>query len=130
MVGKEVSNTGFYRPRELGPVVLDVRNLSCGRLVQDVSFQVRQGEVVGFTGLTGDGRTELFECIFGYRRGYTGEIYINGQRRRPRHPRQVMAYGVGYVPKNRKENAIVKDNERFAQYDTHRVEEIRTTPFA
>jgi ribose transport system ATP-binding protein len=109
MVGKEVSNTGFYRPRELGPVVLDVRNLSCGRLVQDVSFQVRQGEVVGFTGLMGDGRTELFECIFGYRRGYTGEIYINGQRRRPRHPRQAFVYGVGYVPKNRKENAIVKD---------------------
>jgi ribose transport system ATP-binding protein len=109
MVGKEVSNTGFYRPRELGPVVLDVRNLSCGRLVQDVSFQVRRSEVVGFTGLTGDGRTELFECIFGYRRAYTGEIYINGQRRHPRHPRQAMAYGVGYVPKNRKENAIVKD---------------------
>lgn len=109
MVGKEVSNTGFYRPRELGPVMLDVRNLSCGNVVKDVSFQVRQGEVVGFTGLTGDGRTELFECIFGYRRDYTGEIYINGQRRRPRHPSQAIACGVGYVPKNRKENAIVKD---------------------
>jgi ribose transport system ATP-binding protein len=109
MVSREVSNTGFYRPRAVGPVVLHVRNLSCGRLVHDVNFQVRRGEVVGFTGLTGDGRTELFECIFGYRHGYTGDIYIDGHKRHPRHPSDALAFGLGYVPKDRKENAIIKD---------------------
>lgn len=109
MVSRDVSTTGFYRPRPLGPVILDVRNLSCGQLLHDISFQVRKGEVVGFTGLTGDGRTELFECIFGYRRGYTGEILFHGQKQHPNHPCQAAALGIGYLPKDRKENANLKD---------------------
>lgn len=109
MVSKAVSTAGFYRPRSVGPVVLEVRDLSWGALVQDVNLQVRRGEVVGVTGLTGDGRTELFECIFGYRRGYTGEILVGSKRANPSHPSQATAMGIGYLPKNRKENAIVKD---------------------
>ena len=73
------------------------------------TFKVRKGEIVGFTGLAGDGRTELFESIFGYRKKYTGEIKINNQLVKIDHPSKALEAGMGFVPKDRKENAIIKD---------------------
>src|SRR5690606_29503082 len=93
----------------LGPILVEVNNLSSGRLFKNINFQVRKGEIVGFTGLAGDGRTELFESIFGYRKKYSGEIKINNQRVKINHPSKAVEAGLGFVPKDRKENAIIKD---------------------
>lgn len=109
MVGKSISEERIEQSHELGPVLLEVNNLSSERLFKNIHFKVRKGEVVGFTGLAGDGRTELFESLFGYRKKYQGEIKINGQLVKINHPKQALAAGIGFVPKDRKENAIIKD---------------------
>jgi ribose transport system ATP-binding protein len=90
-------------------VVLDVNSLSCPGLYKDISFTLRKGEIAGFTGLAGDGRTELFESLFGYRNKHTGEVKINNRLVKINHPRKALKAGLGLVPKDRKENAIVKD---------------------
>lgn len=109
MVGKSISEDRFIQEHAFGPVILDVKNLSSEGLFKNIHFTVRKGEIVGFTGLAGDGRTELFESLFGYRNKYTGEIKINDQLVKINHPRKAVKAGIGFVPKDRKENAIIKD---------------------
>jgi len=109
MVGKSISEDRIVQKKTFGPVLLAVKNLSSQRLFNDITFSVRKGEIVGFTGLAGDGRTELFESLFGYRKKYTGEIRINNQLVKIDHPRKALEAGLGLVPKDRKENAIIKD---------------------
>ncbi|WP_419877008.1 sugar ABC transporter ATP-binding protein [Brevibacillus centrosporus] len=108
MVGKSVGNEPRKETVRAEETFLEVSNLSSGKWFQGIQFALAKGEILGFTGLAGDGRTELFEAIFGCR-PYTGEIRVKGQQRRLRHPRQALAAGIGLVPKNRKENAIIKD---------------------
>lgn len=70
---------------------------------------MRAGEVLGFTGLLGDGRSELFQAIFGAMRGMTGTLSISGSPVHIRSTVQALKAGIGYVPRNRKENGIIKD---------------------
>ncbi|WP_084242679.1 sugar ABC transporter ATP-binding protein [Planomicrobium okeanokoites] len=109
MVGKAVSQERFVHGDPFGPVIMEISGLSSEGLFKNINFSLRKGEILGFTGLAGDGRTELFESIFGYRRKYTGEIKINGKSEKIDHPRKALRAGIGFVPKNRKENAIIKD---------------------
>lgn len=109
MVGKAVSSDNFYHEKNDGEPVLTVKDLTSDGLFKNIHFSVSKGEVVGFTGLAGDGRTELFESIFGFRNKYRGVIEVNGQAVRINHPQKAVRAGIGLVPKNRKENAIVKD---------------------
>ncbi len=108
MVGREMAVEQFFVPRPLGDVVLRTERLSCDGLFRDVSFSLRRGEILGFTGLVGDGRTELFESIFGSRR-YQGTVLVDGAARSLTHPEKALAVGIGLAPKNRKENALIKD---------------------
>lgn len=109
MVGRGLAAHDIYRPREIGEVVLHGEDLEIERIFHDVSFSVHRGEIVGFTGLAGDGRSELFEAVFGYRRLDGGALAVDGKAVRIRRPQEAAAHGIGYAPKNRKENAIVKD---------------------
>ncbi|KAB2330634.1 sugar ABC transporter ATP-binding protein [Bacillus mesophilum] len=109
MVGKAISNERFEHKESQEAVLLEVNNLSSEGLYKNINFSVKAGEVVGFTGLAGDGRTELFESIFGYRKKYTGQIKVRGQVLKIDHPQKAVKAKIGFVPKNRKENAIIKD---------------------
>ncbi len=109
MVGKSVSTEAFYHEKSSGEPVLTVKNLTSEGLFKGIHFSVAKGEVVGFTGLAGDGRTELFESIFGFRKKYSGVIEVNGTPIKINHPIKAVKAGIGFVPKNRKENAIIKD---------------------
>lgn len=109
MVGKSISQERLVQNNSFGPVVLEVKNLTSQGLYKNINFTLRKGEILGFTGLAGDGRTELFESLFGYRKKYTGEIKINNQLVKIDHPRKAVRAGLGLVPKDRKENAIIKD---------------------
>lgn len=108
MVGKTIDSSPWNGSGRTEEVCLEVKGLSSGKWFRNVAFTAAKGEVLGFTGLAGDGRTELFEAIFGCR-PYEGEIRVNGQVRKLTHPRQALQAGIGLVPKNRKENAIIKD---------------------
>ncbi|HBA70471.1 MAG TPA: D-xylose ABC transporter ATP-binding protein [Lachnospiraceae bacterium] len=89
------------------PVVLKVENLNAGRMVQDVSFELRKGEILGFSGLMGAGRTETARAIFGADPKTGGNIYINGQKVEINSPQDAVKCGIGYLSEDRKRFGIV-----------------------
>ena len=89
------------------PVVLKVDHLNAGRMVQDVSFELRKGEILGFAGLMGAGRTETARAIFGADPVESGDIYINGEKVSIKNPSDAVKHGLGYLSEDRKRFGIV-----------------------
>ncbi|MGF6723277.1 ribose transport system ATP-binding protein [Paraburkholderia sp. GAS41] len=85
-----------------GEVALEVRHLHAGPLVRDVSFTLRQGEILGFAGLMGAGRTEVARAVFGADPVESGEIIVNGVKATIRTPSDAVARGIGYLSEDRK----------------------------
>lgn len=83
-------------------VVLEVKNLNRGSAVRDVSFKLRKGEILGFAGLMGAGRTEVARVVFGADAPDSGEIYVHGKQVDIRHPRHAVRHGIGYLSEDRK----------------------------
>ena len=94
---------------EIGEEVLRVEHLYAGDRLQDVSFSLRRGEVVGLAGLVGAGRTELARALFGVERITAGEIHVKGRRGRLASPRQAIAAGMGFVTEDRKTQGLILD---------------------
>jgi ribose transport system ATP-binding protein len=107
MIGRSLSYERNHEHVEPGEVALEVRGLSCGKLFQDVSFEVRRGEVVGFYGLVGAGRTEIAETLFGLRAPTAGEIRLEGETVTIGSPAEAIEMGVSLVPESRKEQGLV-----------------------
>jgi ribose transport system ATP-binding protein len=104
------------------PVVLRVNRLNAGRLVRDVSFELREGEILGIAGLMGSGRTETARALFGADEIQSGTIEIRGRRVAIRSPQGAVANGIGYLSEDRKRfglavNLSVRDNLVMATYD-------------
>ena len=91
------------------PVVLEVKNLNMGSDVKDVSFKLRKGEILGFAGLMGAGRTEVVRTIYGADRKDSGEIYVNGKRAYIRTPEDAVNYGICYLSEDRKHYGLLLD---------------------
>ena len=89
------------------PVVLKVENLNAGRMVQDVSFELRKGEILGFSGLMGAGRTETARALFGADPKQSGDIYVNGEKVNIKTPKDAVAHGIGYLSEDRKRFGLV-----------------------
>ena len=89
------------------PVVLEVKNLNAGKMVQDVSFKLYKGEILGFSGLMGAGRTETARALFGADPVDSGEIYINGEKVTIKSPRDAVRCGIGYLSEDRKRYGCV-----------------------
>lgn len=89
------------------PVVLKVEHLNAGRMVQDVSFELRKGEILGVAGLMGAGRTEMARALFGADPKDSGDIYINGKKVDIRTPQQAVAAGLSYLSEDRKRYGLV-----------------------
>ncbi|AWC21571.1 Galactose/methyl galactoside import ATP-binding protein MglA [Aminobacter sp. MSH1] len=83
-------------------VVLEVRNLNRGTVIRDVSFSVRKGEILGFAGLMGAGRTEVARAIFGADRRDSGNIFVHGKKVDIRMPQDAVRAGIGYLSEDRK----------------------------
>ena len=109
MVGHEIVIQQKGSQQELGEEVLRVENLSHRSAFRNVSFSVRSGEILGFTGLLGDGRSELFQAIFGADEYVSGRIFLEGREVRIQSTEQALNLGIGYLPRNRKENGIISD---------------------
>ena len=101
MVGRELDRTVQYAPENPGAVLLEVRNLS-GAGFRDVSFTVRHGEILAFSGLVGAGRSEVARAIFGADRFTSGEILLEGKPVRFKSPRDAIRAGIGMVQEDRK----------------------------
>ena len=89
------------------PVVLKVEHLNAGKMVQDVSFELRKGEILGFSGLMGAGRTETARALFGADPKTGGDIYINGKKVTINSPEDAVKNGIGYLSEDRKRFGIV-----------------------
>lgn len=83
-------------------VIMHVEDLSMGNILKHISFNLYQGEILGIAGLLGAGRTELFNCLFGVMKKNGGKIFIEGVEREIEKPSVAVAYGMGYVPEDRK----------------------------
>ena len=91
------------------PVVLKVEHLNAGKMVQDVSFELHKGEILGFSGLMGAGRTETARALFGADPKESGDIYVNGKKVDIKSPKDAVALGIGYLSEDRKRYGIVVD---------------------
>lgn len=89
------------------PVVLKVEHLNAGKMVQDVSFELRKGEILGFSGLMGAGRTETARAIFGADPKQSGDIYIKGKKVEINNPQDAVNCGIGYLSEDRKRYGVV-----------------------
>lgn len=84
------------------PIALEVKNVSCAGFVHDVSFNVREGEILGFSGLIGAGRTEVARAIFGADRMTSGEVYVRGKKVTITDPASSIQHGLAYLSEDRK----------------------------
>jgi D-xylose transport system ATP-binding protein len=115
MVGRELKDLFPYEKRELGDQILEVKNYSLREqgnrnksIIEDVSFSLRKGEILGISGLMGSGRTELLMSIFGgYREKGVGEIFIEGQKVNIKSPSDAIRQGLAYVSEDRKRFGLV-----------------------
>ncbi|HEY5742173.1 MAG TPA: sugar ABC transporter ATP-binding protein [Terrimicrobiaceae bacterium] len=108
MVGREVST--LYPPSEASPgdVALSLRGIGCKESgVHDVNLDLRAGEVVGFAGIVGAGRTELARILFGITPADTGTISLGGKGVSIRSPREAVEHGIGYVPEDRRRHGVI-----------------------
>ena len=109
MVGHDVRTQSLRREKKIGNVILSGKGMTLEPHFRNVSFEVHAGEVLGFTGLLGDGRSELFSAVFGAETISAGEIRLCGNPVRITSTWQAKQLGLAYVPRNRKENGIIKD---------------------
>ena len=109
MVGHDVRTEPLEQTAEIGEEVLRLEGLTQEPHYRNVTLSVRAGEVLGVTGLLGDGRSEVFRTVFGDGGKYQGQIFLEGKPVHMKSTRQALEMGVAYLPRNRKENAILKD---------------------
>ncbi|MBB4123225.1 sugar ABC transporter ATP-binding protein [Martelella radicis] len=107
MIGRSLDLTRNHEHVQLGEVALAVENLSCNGLFRDISFDVRRGEVVGFYGLVGAGRTEIAETLFGLREPSGGRILLQGKSVKLHSPIDAIRNGISLVPEDRKGQGLV-----------------------
>ena len=105
MIGRDLKDVYPKRAPVLGEVLLEVKNVSRTKLVHDISFRLHAGEIVGFAGITGSGRTELARAIFGAD-PYSGEMRISGQPYKASSPQDAIRHGVALVTEDRKAQGL------------------------
>jgi ribose transport system ATP-binding protein len=103
MVGRTIYEAAPELPESPSEeVVLEARNLRLGRMLKDVSFQLKRGEILGFAGLVGAGRTETARAVFGADHLEAGEIYVEGKKANIKSPQDAVKHGIGYLSEDRK----------------------------
>ena len=107
MVGRDVNDIFHKEEAPIGDVVLEVKNLSTKNFLKDISFNVRAGEIVGFAGLVGAGRSEVMRAVFGIDPRESGEISVHGKPVEIKSTMDALAAGMGFVPEDRKEQGLI-----------------------
>lgn len=127
MVGREIKQVFHKEETEITDVALAVNNISKAGKFNDISFEVRKGEILGIAGLMGSGRTEVIESIFGIDPPDAGDILIGGQKVKIKSPQDAIKYKISLLTEDRKltgaflpisirENMIMSDIDQFLQF--------------
>lgn len=122
MVGREIKEVYPKQEAVLGETILEVRNLCCDNKFQNISFNLRRGEILGIAGLVGAGRSELVESIFGIIRPQDGEVIINGKPIRIKSPKNAIQNKIALITEDRNLKGLnlkttVEHNVSFVQLD-------------
>lgn len=122
MVGRELTDMYDIEHADVGEVALEVKNLCKTGQFENISFNVRKGEILGMFGLVGSGRTETVRTIFGAERFDSGSVFVDGKEVKIEKPSDAIGLGVGLLPENRREQGLclhmsVKHNVNLASYD-------------
>ena len=123
MIGREMKAMFPPKRDSSGETVLEIRNLS-GHGFRNVSISIRAGEIIGFAGLTGAGRTELFTALFGLNDIYSGQVFCRGREVSIRNAGEALELGIAYLPEDRKQLGIfdamsVRDNIIASSLKSH-----------
>ncbi|WP_302759850.1 sugar ABC transporter ATP-binding protein, partial [Christensenella hongkongensis] len=114
MVGRELSSYYTKTDTATDEVILEVKGLSDGMRVKDCSFDLRKGEILGFSGLVGAGRSEAMNCIFGLQKPAAGTIKLDGKEIKIADPIEAIDLGIGMVPEDRKQLGLfLEQSVRF-----------------
>jgi len=105
MSGRAIDERATFRSQKVGEVILEVKNLT-GLGFSNINFKVRRGEIVGFYGLVGSGRSEIAQTLLGYKILMGGEILLGGKSIRPKSPYFAIREGLFYLPEERKQQGI------------------------
>ncbi len=106
MIGRKIENYFNKKTCPIGEVVLEARGLCREGVFKDISFSVRKGEVLGFFGLVGSGRSEVMTALFGIDRLDAGKIFVDGQQRALRDSIEAISAGIGLVPEDRRQQGL------------------------
>jgi ABC-type sugar transport system ATPase subunit len=130
MVGREIGNTyaGLSRNDKIGEVLLEVNKLSTP-YVSDISFKLHKGEIVGFAGLVGAGRSEVVRGIFGADPVLAGEIKLDGERVDFKSPKDAIDAGIALCPEDRKEQGLVLFRSIKDNVSAPVIDKLSKTPF-
>jgi ribose transport system ATP-binding protein len=109
MVGRSMDERFAHREPNLGEVVLSVKHLSDGGLLKDINFELHKGEILGFAGLVGAGKTELAKTIFGATRKAAGEVWLLGETIEIQNPQDSIRKGIGLVPEDRRSAGLISN---------------------
>ncbi|QEN08350.1 sugar ABC transporter ATP-binding protein [Oceanispirochaeta crateris] len=107
MVGREIDDIFAKEQAEISDVIMEVENLSTKGFLKDISFNIRKGEILGFAGLVGAGRSEVMRAIFGIDKKESGIVRINGKEVNIKSTVDALNQGIGFLPEDRKEQALV-----------------------
>lgn len=114
MVGRDLGNYYIRTFNEPGPKIMEANNITAGKMVKNCSFSVRSGEILGFYGLVGAGRSELMKAIMGLYPMNEGQVFVNGEEVKKPNPMMMQNIGLALVPENRKiEGLLLKNTISF-----------------
>jgi ABC-type sugar transport system ATPase subunit len=123
IAGRDIKEMYHKEDTEIRDVALEVKSLCSGKSFQNISFSVRQGEILGFCGLVGAGRTEIMRGIFGIDPLDSGEIFVMGQKVHIRSPKDAIKLGIGMVTEDRRSGLIpilsVRQNITLASFKAY-----------
>ena len=107
MVGRELSQVFPEKVKPEEKIVFEVKNISVPDVIKNISFNLKKGEILGFGGLVGAGRTEVSEAIMGIRKISEGEIFINGKSLKIKNPEDAVKAGLSYLSEDRQGSGII-----------------------
>ena len=110
MIGREIDEMFTHKKAAVADrVIMKINNFAKARYFKDIDFELHEGEILGFAGLVGAGRSELMKAIFGILNKDSGEVYLNGKKVEIRSPKKAIRLGIGLVPEDRKIEGLILD---------------------
>ncbi|MDR1581318.1 MAG: sugar ABC transporter ATP-binding protein [Synergistaceae bacterium] len=113
MVGREIDQIYPKKKNRIGEEVLRVEGYGKTGYFRGVSFTLRRGEILGFSGLVGSGRTDIMQCLFGVNAPDEGKVFLEGKEIQARHPSEALAAGIGMIPEDRHKQGLILDWEIY-----------------